>query len=268
MMCKLIKVGVLGALGLAVAGGLVFGRDLGSYASSAARSVTTSVRGTVPIDFELRRARDLVNDILPEMQANVRLIAQQEVEIDGLKDEIVRSEKSITEERERLTTLRNSLNTAQASFTFGRVTYSRDDVKTELASRLDGAKEAEMILASKRKLLDARQKSLAAAIQSLEKARQQKALLESQIATLDGQNKLIQAASNGSSLEINQSKLAQSQKLINEIKKQLEISQRVLAHESHFVDTMQISPVNETDLMVQTDEYLNGKQEPAKTAGR
>ena len=75
MICKLIKLGMLSAVGLTIAGGLVFGRELYSYVSSSARSVRTAVKDAVPVDFELRRARDLVDDIIPEMHACVRMIA-------------------------------------------------------------------------------------------------------------------------------------------------------------------------------------------------
>jgi hypothetical protein len=40
-----------------------------------------AVKDAVPIEFQIQRARDSLNDIIPEMQANIRLIAQQEVEI-------------------------------------------------------------------------------------------------------------------------------------------------------------------------------------------
>ena len=79
MILKLAKWTVLGLAGLGIAGGLLFGRDLCSYVTSSARSVRFAVKDSVPVEFQLRRARDLVDDIVPEMQANVRVIAQQEV---------------------------------------------------------------------------------------------------------------------------------------------------------------------------------------------
>ena len=72
MFCKLIKLGVLTVAGAALLGGVIFGRDVISYATSGARSIRTSVTDAVPVEFQLRRARDLVGDIIPEMHANVR----------------------------------------------------------------------------------------------------------------------------------------------------------------------------------------------------
>src|SRR5688572_12130167 len=146
MIFKMVKLGLLTVAGVALVGGVVFGRELCSYVSSSARSVRHAVKDAVPVEFELRRARDLVDDIVPEMQANVRLIAQQEVEIADLRGEIERSQRAVEEERARVDKLRTGLSTPKTSFTFNRINYSRDQVKEELGRRFDGLKEAEIVL--------------------------------------------------------------------------------------------------------------------------
>jgi hypothetical protein len=256
MIFKLVKLGILSVAGLALVGGIVFGRDLCSYVSSSARSVRVSIKDAVPIEFELRRARDLVDDIVPEMHANVRLIAQQEVEIENLRKDIDHSRKAVGEERARVAKLRDSLATSDATFTVGRCTYTREQLKEDLARRFDYLKEAEVVLAGKERLLNNREKSLQAAMQTLDRTRQQKALLESQIAALDGQNQLIRAASVGSQFELDHSKLAQTERLIAQIRKQLDVAERVLAHEARFVEPIEIDVVSERDLLTEIDEHF------------
>jgi chromosome segregation ATPase len=263
MICKLIKLGLLSAVGLTVAGGLVFGRELCSYVSSSARSVRTVVKDAVPVDFELRRARDLVDDIIPEMHACVRMIAQQEVEIAQLNKDIEQSRKQLDEERTRVAKLREALASPQSSFTFNGFSWSREQVKEDLAHRFDNLKEAEVVLSGKQRLLENRQRSLAAAMQTLDRTRSQKSLLESQIAALEGQNQLVKAASVGSNLNIDNSKLAQSEKLIAEIKKQLDVAERVLAHESHFVQPIPVDAISEKDLVNEIDAHLAGAKAPS-----
>jgi len=258
MFCKMIKWGVLSAAGLTIAGGVLFGRDLSSYLTSGTRSVRGVVQDNVPIDFQLRRARDLVDDIIPEMQANVRIIAQQEIEIESLKKDINDSERALNEEKVRVAKVRDCLNTERTSFSFNDHSYTREQIKEDLARRFDTVKEAEVVLSGKKRLLDNREKSLTAAEQMLEKARSQKMVLEGQIAALEGQYSLVKAASAGShnGLNIDNSKLAQSQKLIDQIKKQLDVAERVLSHESRFIEPIQIDGVSEKDLVTQVDDYL------------
>jgi flagellar biosynthesis chaperone FliJ len=257
MFCgKLVKWAVIGTGGAVLVGGFVFGRDLVSYVSTGTRSVQTAVRDSVPIEFELRRAKDMVDDILPEMHANIRLIAQQEVEIESLRTDIGRSRKSLEDERVRLTSLRDALNKPAATFTLAGIDYSRDQVKEELARRLDLSQEAETVLAGKVRLLDNRTKSLAAAVQALNRTRQQKEMLVAQIASLESQNRLIQASSVGGNVAIDNSKLAQSQKLIQQIRDRLDVAERVMAHESKFVEPVTINVINEGELKAKADEFL------------
>jgi hypothetical protein len=257
MFFKPVKFVVLTAAGTLLVGGLLFGREVFSYIHSSANSVRVAVKESVPVEFQLRRAKDLVNDIVPEMHANVRLIAAQEVEIAALKADIDQSRRQINDERTRVAKLRDGLNTAHTSFTFGDYCYSRDQVKSDLARRFESLKEAEIVLAGKERLLENRSKSLTAAMQALERTRSQKALLESQIAALEGQNQLVKAASVGSGFEIDHSKLAQSEKLIAEIKKQLDVAERVLAHQSKFVQPIEVDVVSEKDLLKEVDEHLS-----------
>jgi hypothetical protein len=238
-------------------GGLVFGGDLVSYLRSSAKSVQTAVKGSVPIDFELCRARDLLEEIIPEMHANIQLIAQEEVEVAALKTDIAQSEKNLGDEKTRVSKLHDSLNQQLASYTIGSQELSREQLKEELSRRFDRFKEANVVLESKKRLLSTREKSLLAANQLLEKTRHQKMVLEDKIETLDSQHRLVKAASVGSNIHVDNSKLAQTEKLIAQIKKRLDVAERVLAHESRFVQPLEMETVTETELLSQIDEYFH-----------
>ena len=258
MICKMIKYGVVGSAAALLLGGLVFGTDLGSYLRSSSRSISSAVKDNVPLEFQLRRARDLLDDIIPEMHASIRAIAEQEVEIASLKGEIEDSTKSVAEARNAVAKVRDCLTKPGDNFRIGYVSYSRDELKEDLARRFDRTREAELVLAGKKKLLSNREKSLAAATQLLEKTRSQRAMLENQIAALESQHKMVQMASVGSGVQIDHSKLAQTEQLIAQIKKQLDVAERVLAHKAKFVDPIPVSGVNEKELLSEVDSYLAG----------
>ncbi len=256
MIGKAIKYGAIGLGGLVLAGGFLFGGDAMSYLRSSALSVQTAVKDSVPIEFELKRARDTLDEILPEMHAHVRLIAQEEVEVAGLKSDIGQATTSLAAERVKVGQLRDMLNVQKANYVIGGSAYSREQVSQELARQFDRYKEAEMVLAGKRRLLETREKSLQAAVAMLERSRSQKVRLEDQIESLEGQYRLVKAASVGSTANLDNSKLAQTEKLINELKKRLDVAERVLAHEARFVQPMLTDTVNETDLVTQVDDYF------------
>ncbi len=109
MILRWAKWGVMGTVGLGLLGGLLFGKDVVSYVRSSAKGVRTVVKDSVPIEFELRRARDLLEDIIPEMQANIRLIAEEEVEVAALKGEIANNREALDDEQSKIRTLRVAL---------------------------------------------------------------------------------------------------------------------------------------------------------------
>ena len=97
MIMKWLKRSVIVVAGVSLVGGMLFGKDVVSYVRSSAKSVQTVVKDSVPIEFELRRARDLLDEIIPEMHANVRLIAQEEVEVAALNVDIAKNGDSMKE---------------------------------------------------------------------------------------------------------------------------------------------------------------------------
>lgn len=263
MIFKALKYGILGVAGTAVVGGAIFGTDLGSYVCSSGRAVRSAVKDNVPVEFELRRARDMVDDLIPEMQQCVRQVARQEVEIAGLRREMEQGKANLSAEQARVKKLRDALGTEEVSFNFNNVRYTRDQVKEDLSRRFDLLREAEAVQASKEKLLQGRERSLAAAMQALERARGQRQLLEGQIAALESQAQLLKSASAGTNASIDNGKLAQAERVIAKVKTQLDVAERVLAHETKFVAPIQVETVSEPDLLTRVDEHLAGKV-PAK----
>ncbi len=267
MIGKAIKIGVIVLAAGAVLGVAAFGTDVFSYVGSSAKSMRMAVKDSVPIEFELRRASDLLDDIVPEMQANIHLIAQEEVELVSLKADIARSEESIEQGRSGLARLRDRLASPQVEFVIHGARYSRRNVKADLARRFDRAREAEVILEGKHRLLIARENSLRAAMELLEKTRGRKVLLAEKISSLEAQHRLVKAASAGSEFQVDSSKLAQAEKLIKKIRKRLDIAERVLSHEARFTEAIPVDTVDEGDLLTEVDEYLGDGELASQNRG-
>jgi hypothetical protein len=266
MIIKWLKRSVIVVAGVSLVGGLLFGKDVVSYVRSSAKSVQTVVKDSVPIEFELRRASDLLDEIIPEMHANIRQIAQEEVEVAALKVDISKSEESMKQEEQRIAKLRDALAESRAQYCFAGKEYPRSYVKEDLANRFERFKESELVLAGKKKLLLSRENSLHAAMQVLEQTRGRKRMLANKIESLSSQYRLIKATSVGSNIQVDNSKLAQTEKLIAQIKKRLDVAERVLAHESQFVQAIPVDAVPEEDLLTQVDDYFKTRDQHTKLA--
>lgn len=266
MIGKAIKYGGMTVLGLGFVGGLTFGGDWMSYVSSSAGSVRTAVKNAVPIEFELQRARDMAEQIVPELKANILLIAQEEVEIASLEEDIRRSEEAIDGQKVGVEKIRSALGSAKVSFVFADRRYSRVELAEDLSRRFERCKEGEDLLKGKRRLLETRLGSLHGAKVMLEKTRDQKAMLEQQIEGLAAQHRLVQAASVGSNFELDSTKLGQTQKILAEVRKRLDVAERVMSHESSYVETIPVNVLDEGELMAEVDRYLGKSKQVEEEA--
>ncbi|MEM8783991.1 MAG: hypothetical protein AAGE65_14205 [Planctomycetota bacterium] len=264
MLVRLIKYGTIGAGVVVLGGSVFFGPELFSYAKTSVGQVRQTAKEAVPLDFELARARDLLGEILPELQANVRLIAQEEVEIEQLRNEIGDAEASLGKEERRIAKVRGLLDGSEQRFVVAGVRYAREDLSEDLSRSFDRYREAEIVLAGKQKLLDTRERTLASALRLLEDTRARKLALEDQIAALESQYRLVKAAGSGSRFQIDDTKIAQTDRLIRDIKKRLDVAERALAHEAQFTAAIAFDePVDESELLTQIDEYFTDDEEVA-----
>lgn len=264
-MCfKPIKSIVTLALIAVIVAGVVFGKDMVSYLRSSTTSMQRAVKDAIPVEFELQRARDLLEEIIPEMQANIKLIAQEEVEVAALNSDIAQSEKRLDKQEQRVSQLRRKYDTFNAAYASDTTPVDRENLTRQLSQHFDRFKEAQAVLKSKHRLLASRQQSLSAAVQLLERTRTEKTLLAGKIEMLQSQHRLVQAASVGSRIQIDGTKLAQTEKLIGQIKKRLDVAERILAHESRFVDNIAQDEISEEDLLRQVDKYFSPSSEPIK----
>lgn len=259
-MIKLTIVGVASTLLLST---LVFGRDVCSYVKTLGCSARAAIKSEVPIEFEIQRARDLVENLVPDIRKCMHVIAEEEVSVEHLQREIARHDADMSKQKSEILALRSEVDSGKQSYRFASRTYSANEVKRDLACRFERFKTAEATLASKRQILTAREKSVVAAREKLENMLSDKRDLEVQIENLEARMKTLQAAQTATSVQLDNSQLVRAKKLIGDLNKQLDVAQRVLDAEGKFtglipVDTSAHVP---EDLSAQIDDYF-GKPAP------
>lgn len=258
MISHTLKLGTTLAIVGAIAGGIFFGPEVFSYAKSAMYQARQHAKDAVPVQFELERARQMIDEIVPEMRASIELIATEEVAIEDLEHSIEKSHRQLASQKQRVDRLRELLSTDAVRFTLGDQTYPRSELVAELSRSFDRYRDAELATQSQQRLLATRKQNLRAAEQVLEKMRTQKVELTDRVAALEGQYRLVQAAGAGSQFALDQSKVAQAEKLIRHIKQRLDVAERVLAHETRFVEPMPLdAPVDDQQLLQEIEAHFN-----------
>ena len=79
-MLKKTLIGTAVAAALAV---FVFGKDVVSYARTSASSVRDAVKSEVPLEFEIERARKIVENLVPDIRNCMHVVAEQQIDIEA-----------------------------------------------------------------------------------------------------------------------------------------------------------------------------------------
>lgn len=249
---------VIGAAVLATLGTFVFGRDVVSYMKTAGNSVRQAVKAEVPVDFEVERARKMVEDLVPDIRRCMHVIAEQQVDVETLQGEIQETELAMKQQKEAMFTLRSDLESSETQFVYANRTYSKDEIRTDLAQRFDRFKVATDTLKRNQQILRAREKALDANREKLENMLSAKMDMEVQIEQLEARLKSVQAAETVSNLEIDSSQLTRAKSLIKDLNKQLDVKEKLLDAEGKFTGLIPVDTKVEEkrDVVKQMDEYF------------
>lgn len=254
----MIKKMIVGTAIAAVLGTFVFGRDVFSYVTTWGSSMREAVKSEVPLDFEMDRAREMVEDLVPDIRSCMTVIAEQQVDIDHLDNEIRRKEQALDEQKAMILTLRQDLSSGNSTFVYASRRYSTNDVKDDLERRFARFKMAQETLERDRQILAARRKSVLANQHKLDAMMKSKQELEVQIVQLDARLKTVQAAESVTALEIDDSQLARAKKLIAGLNRQLHVKEKLLDADGKFTNLIPVDLESQesTDITSEIDSYF------------
>ena len=164
----MLKKSLFSGAGLMLLAGFLFGTDTVSYFTTSASWLRDSVKESVPLEFEIERARTLVKDLSSDVEKNMGTIATEEVQVEKVKKQIQQLQETLSNERLGILRLQEELSTDKDNFEFSGKTFTKEQVKTDLANRFERFKTNEATLTSLNDMRTAREKGLAAAQQKLQ----------------------------------------------------------------------------------------------------
>lgn len=208
--------------------GLFFGRDACSYLTTSAGWVKDTVSTSVPIEFQIERARQMIKDLDPEIKRNMHLIAKEEVEIEKLAAQVEDQEGALAKARGDILRLKKDLETGDTAFYYASRRYTEDQVKHDLENRFSRYKVNEATFEKNQKILNIRQQKLAAARQGLEEMLAAKRELEVNVENLEAELEMLKVAKTASDFNFDNSKLARTKELIEDIRTRIEVEGKVL----------------------------------------
>lgn len=252
MIRKLIFV-VGGAL---LVGILFFGRDAASYVSTSVGYLKDSVRESVPVEFQIERARRMIKDLTPEVRKNMHIIAKEEVEVARLEERISGAEARLAKDKEELVRLKTDLAKDKEVYKYGGRAYTAEQVKTDLARRFQRFKTNEATLQSLRQLHVARQTSVEAARRKLEGMLAARRQLQVDVEQLEAQRQMVAAAQTTSDYCFDDSKLGRVKELITDLRTRLDTEMKLVDAEQQFQEEIPLDEPAPANIVEQVSEYF------------
>ena len=236
---------VIGAASALVLGGLVLGTQFTSYVRTASNEVRASVEDAIPIEFQLKRAQDMLeNELEPEIRKMKHAVAESQVAVDRLQAQLATKQETVTRKRAELMARSEQLKSQKTTFLVNDVSYTKKELEEDLSKRFDRFKTLEQTFQTEAKVLEAKRRAVEENENKVEKLLAAREELTLQIEELEARVEALKAAETVNESEFDDSKLSRVRGLLDGLDAKVEVRERELSLAGQ-----------ETDLIpVETDE--------------
>jgi chromosome segregation ATPase len=246
MVCRTVKKGLVGVGLGALALGLLFGTSAPSYVRTAFSRVRQSAQDAVPIQFEIDRARQEIAALEPAIHDNIEALANAEVDVKYLEREIVASRENLDREAKEMLALNGSLKSGRDVLASGGGSYSAEEIKADLARRLESYRRGKQILVDKEETLKIRQQNVLAAKKTLNEMAAQKKALTTKVEGIEARLRQIEATQATNEFTFDDTALARAKQTVTELDRKLEVLARVAEQEGRYAEKGIPVPVETT----------------------
>jgi hypothetical protein len=252
----MIKRTILVATGLGLTTLVLFGRDAASYVSTSYHRLTSTVTDSVPVDFQIDRAKQMVRDLDPEIRRSMHVIAKEEVALEQLNQQLNINQTKADSDKKDILRLQSDLGQNKTVYQYASHTYTCDEVKQDLARRFSRFKVSDDTLASMKQMRDARQKNLDAAQQKLSAMINARRKLEVDVQNLEAKRRLVEVAQASSDYVFDDSQLARAKELINDIRTRLDVAAKLANADVNVQTEIPLNDAAPADITDQVTEYF------------
>ena len=119
-----------------------FGR---SHVMTTVGMVKESVKDSVPVGFEIKRARQMIKDLQPEIERNMHVIAREETEVAKLERQLTSLEGTLAKDRDDILRLKKDLDKGFNLFmnALTRPTFPEEEIRREVEKIVAAIQSAE-----------------------------------------------------------------------------------------------------------------------------
>lgn len=258
----MLKKIVLGSL---IAGGLAFtaiGTSAVSYFRTGVNTIRQEIQDQIPISMEIKRARDMICNLKPEIASNLQCIAREEVEVSRISKELKQKNDALARAQKEILRLKDDVADEPTRLVYAGREYSLAQVKDDLHHRFKQFQTQQATADKLQQVLSARERNLDAARRKLDEMLAAKRQLEIEVENLQARMTMVEVAETSSSISFSDSQLSQTRRLLNDIATRIEVAERMVDSEVGLEGSIPLEEVAPEDIVEQVTSYFEeGKAE-------
>lgn len=258
----------LAAGAMAVLSGLSLMTPLWSYGRCAADWMKQSASDAIPLEWEIKRARQMIGDLQPEIAKNAKQIAREKVELARLQRQAKQCGDSLEKTQSDIERLSADLRSGHSQYTYANHTYTSAEVRDDLSTRFDRFKTRSETHAKLQQMVAAREASLRSAGKRMDAMLAAKSQLEVEIENLQARTSSLRVAQTASELNLDDSQLARTRDLLDEIASRLEVEEETATADTRRIGEINLDEPSNEDLLDQISSYLNRDEKNAGGGSR
>lgn len=236
--------------------GLFFGRDAASYVCTTTGWVRDSVHDSIPVAFEIERAKRMIKDLDPEVHRNMHLIAKEEVEVSNLREQVAVAERQLAKNQADIERLTRDLKQGGSEFVYAGKTYTEKQVENDLARRFEQYKVKASTLEKLQQVLAARERGLSAGREKLKAMQAAKQQLEVDVANMEARLEMVRVAQSTSDFNFDDSHLARTRELVKDIGARIDVAEKLVNAETTYPGQIDLDEAEHANITEQITEYF------------
>jgi chromosome segregation ATPase len=253
---EMIKKVILGSMLAGVAAVGLAATGAWSYVRTGVNVAGQSVRDSVPIEWEIKRARQMIEDLRPEIARNMQVVAKEEVSVQRLTEEIAAKQSQLAKGREDILRLKDDLKSGATRFVYAGRNYTEQQVRDDLSNRFKQFQVHEQTAGKLNQILTARERNLDAARQKLDEMLSAKRELEVEIENLQARMTMVQVAQTSNPISLDDSHLSGTRRLLDEIRSRIDVAERLAASDGVMSGSIQLDEVSTEDVVQEIADYF------------
>ena len=257
----MLKKAIVAGGTVALLSSLAVGVPLASYTKCGVNYLRESATDAMPLEWELKRARQMIDDLKPEISNNAKRIAREKLEVARLERQLGDTESMLAKAESDILRLKSDLEGGDQHFVYAGRSYSSSQVQEDLKSRFKRFKTRRATADKLQQMLSARQSSLNSAQQRMEEMLNARRELEVEVENLQARVGALRVAEAASDLSLDDSHLSQTRRLLDEIAVRIDEKGETMAVEQEYLGEIQLDEPEDESLLDDIASFFDEREE-------